>query len=79
MAKNPMFSLNILMIGTRATGKTTYLTCTYGRSSDGALFDDGKCKVTLDLANEGSNVSQKSVATPLLSCKILHFIGSHLK
>ncbi|MBO5304752.1 MAG: hypothetical protein J6A99_03640 [Clostridia bacterium] len=62
MAKNPMFSLNILMIGTRATGKTTYLTCTYGRSSDGALFDDGKCKVTLDLANEGSNVSQKSVA-----------------
>lgn len=61
MAKNPMFNLNILMIGTRATGKTTYLTCTYGRSSDGALFDDGKCKVTLDLADEGSNVSQRSV------------------
>ena len=56
--KEPMFSLNILMIGTRATGKTTYLTCTYGKSSEDALFDDGKCKVTLDLAENSSYVSQ---------------------
>lgn len=63
MAKNePMFNLNILMIGTRATGKTTYLTCVYGLSSEGFLFNDGGCKVTLDLAEESSSVAYSTIA-----------------